>query len=88
VLASAPGRVTSAGWSGGGGNTVMVEHAQGYVSMYAHLEEALVKAGSYVAQGTPVGVVGNTGRSTASHLHFEVRRGGKSLDPMEFLPSR
>jgi murein DD-endopeptidase MepM/ murein hydrolase activator NlpD len=86
VKAAAPGRVLFSGWTSGGGNTVMVSHPHGYVSMYAHLEETLVKAGAFVAQGTAVGVAGNTGRSTGAHLHFEVRRGGVAVDPEELLP--
>jgi murein DD-endopeptidase MepM/ murein hydrolase activator NlpD len=88
VIAAAPGRVSYAGWSSGGGNMVMIVHTQGYVSVYAHLDEIVVKMGAHVARGTPLGFVGNTGRSTASHLHFEVRHGGVAIDPRELLPRR
>ncbi|MEQ9501122.1 MAG: M23 family metallopeptidase [Deltaproteobacteria bacterium] len=83
VSAAGPGRVSSVGWLGGHGRTVVVQHAGGFVTMYAHLKRALVGVGAEVHRGTPIGLVGNTGRSTGPHLHFEVRRGSVPIDPMD-----
>jgi murein DD-endopeptidase MepM/ murein hydrolase activator NlpD len=81
VGAAAPGRVQFAGWLAGTGNTVIVRHPQGWVSFYGHLAELLVAARAHVATGTPVGMVGSTGRSTGPHLHFELRKNGVHVDP-------
>ncbi len=85
VTAAAPGFVSSAGWTGGHGRTVVVQHPGGWVTMYAHLDKILVSPGASVNTGDPVGLVGKSGRSTGPHLHFEVRRGGVPYDPMGFL---
>jgi hypothetical protein len=85
VSAAGPGRVASAGWLGGHGRTVVVQHAGGYQTLYAHLSKLLVGIGAEVDAGTPVGTVGSSGRSTGPHLHFEVRHGGVPLDPLEVL---
>lgn len=85
VNASAPGRVVGAGWLGGHGRAVVVQHAGGYQTMYAHLRSILVELGAEVEAGTPVGLMGTSGRSTGTHLHFEVSRGGVPLDPLEVL---
>lgn len=83
VSAAGPGRVSSVGWLGGHGRTVVVQHAGGFVTMYAHLKRALVGVGAEIHRGTPIGLVGNTGRSTGPHLHFEVRRGSVPIDPTD-----
>lgn len=80
-----PGVVTFSGTQGGYGNTVIVRHADGIETLYAHLENNLVKAGDHVRLDTALGLVGSTGRSTGPHLHFEVRRNGHVFDPMPFL---
>jgi murein DD-endopeptidase MepM/ murein hydrolase activator NlpD len=85
VHASAPGRVSSAGWTGGHGRTVVVQHAGGYQTMYAHLRTIVVSIGVEVEAGAPLGLMGSSGRSTGPHLHFEVRRGGVPLDPLDVL---
>jgi murein DD-endopeptidase MepM/ murein hydrolase activator NlpD len=85
VHASAPGRVVGAGWLGGHGRAVVVQHAGGYQTMYAHLRQIVVELGAEVEAGSPVGLIGTSGRSTGPHLHFEVRRGGVPLDPLEAL---
>lgn len=85
VGAAAPGRVVSASWLGGHGRTVVVQHAGGYSTIYAHLREMLVKPGMSVEIGTPLGLMGSSGRSTGPHLHFEVRHGGLPLDPLEAI---
>lgn len=76
VVASAAGEVIvslNAGWNGGYGNYVVIRHENGTQTLYAHLNQSIVSAGSEVVQGQVIGYVGSTGRSTGSHLHFEVR---------------
>jgi peptidoglycan hydrolase-like protein with peptidoglycan-binding domain len=82
VAAAAHGRVTFAGWdSGGYGNLVVIEHALGVRSMYAHLSRLAVRRGQQVAAGSRVGLVGATGSATGPHLHFELRVRGAAVDP-------
>lgn len=85
VNAAGPGRVLSAGWLGGHGRTVVLQHAGGYVTMYAHLRQILVAQGDEVDTGAAVGLIGSSGRATGPHLHFEVRHGGVPIDPLELL---
>lgn len=86
VSAAGRGRVVSAGWDAGGyGNLVVIEHPRGVRSMYAHLSRVAVRAGTWVAAGTPVGRVGATGNVTGPHLHFELRLGGAAIDPRTAL---
>lgn len=85
VWASKAGVVIFAGWNGGYGNCVMIEHAGGIVTLYGHMSELFVSEGQEVAQGTVIGAVGSTGLSTGPHLHFETRVGGEPQDPMGFL---
>lgn len=86
VLASAAGKVKAVSKEAGGyGVMVEIEHPNGYVTRYAHLSEADVKVGQQVNAGDPVAKVGNTGKSTGPHLHFEVRKGDKAVDPVAFL---
>jgi murein DD-endopeptidase MepM/ murein hydrolase activator NlpD len=76
VVASAPGEVIiarSSGWNGGYGQMVVITHPNGTQTLYGHLSQVDVSAGMYVVQGQRIGAVGNTGRSTGPHLHFEVR---------------
>lgn len=88
VLAAREGEVIGAGWKGGYGRAVFIQHAGGYVTVYAHLSDVLAKLGTFVDEGSPVGLMGRSGRATGSHLHFEVRRGGTPVDPLEFLRRR
>lgn len=67
------------------GNVVAVDHGEGIVTVYAHNEKNLVKLGDQVEKGDIIGRVGSTGRSTGPHLHFEVRKNGAKIDPMEFM---
>ena len=67
------------------GNVVAVDHGQGLVTLYAHNEKNLVSVGDQVEKGSLVAMVGSTGRSTGAHLHFEVRKDGTKIDPVEFL---
>lgn len=82
VNVPAAGKVVFAGKKGGYGNTVIVDHGQGVESVYAHLNEILVKDGEKIGKNGAIGTVGSTGLSTGPHLHFEVRKDGKSIDPM------
>lgn len=85
VLAAASGVVTYAGRHTGYGNLVEIDHGNGYVTRYAHLSAILVKEGAIIAAGTPLGRIGSTGRSTAPHLHFEVRINGEPVNPQRYL---
>lgn len=85
ILAAAEGRVTSAGSQGGYGNTIEITHANGLVTRYAHLSGFNVASGQKVARGVQIGRMGSTGRSTGSHLHFEVRLNGQAINPRKFL---
>ena len=79
------GVVTAAGYSGGYGNMVEVDHGNGISTRYGHMQRVLVKVGDKVEPGDTVGLAGSTGRSTGTHLHYEVRRNGQAFDPMYFL---
>jgi murein DD-endopeptidase MepM/ murein hydrolase activator NlpD len=72
----------------GYGNAVLIDHGSGIVTMYAHCQSVSVKAGQRVKQGEVVGLVGNTGRTTTHHIHFEVRKDGKAVDPIPYLAAR
>ncbi|MBQ4059731.1 MAG: peptidoglycan DD-metalloendopeptidase family protein [Lachnospiraceae bacterium] len=85
VRASRGGQVTVSGWVGGYGNCVMIDHGDGVVTVYGHLNECLVSVGQYVNQGETIALSGNTGRSTGPHLHFEIRIGGVAVDPEPYL---
>jgi murein DD-endopeptidase MepM/ murein hydrolase activator NlpD len=85
VAATAPGRVVAAGWRGGYGKLVEIDHGLGFTTRYAHLSRTLVAVGDRVAPGDPVGMIGSTGRSTGRHLHYEIRLDGRPLDPVRFL---
>lgn len=85
VLAAGAGVVRFAGSAGGYGAMVEVAHGGGLATRYAHLARILVRAGTAVEQGQPLGLMGSTGRSTGSHLHFEVRRAGSAVDPLPYL---
>lgn len=83
--ATAPGVVTSAGWNGGYGRMVEIDHGNGFATRYGHLSRIQVKVGDRVARGTVVGATGSSGRSTGPHLHYEVRHNGDAIDPLGFL---
>lgn len=86
VGAARGGEITHAGPAGTYGNLVIVRHEDGFETRYAHLSEVHVKKGDRVETGADIGAVGSTGRSTGPHLHFEIRREGKALDPKPYLP--
>ncbi len=97
-IAVAPGTTVSAAADGtviysddkqrGYGNLVILQHADGYVTVYAHNRRNLVDEGDEVRQGAPVAEVGSTGHSTGPHLHFEIRHAGEATDPLIYLPAR
>lgn len=87
ILAADSGVVTIAGWidSSGYGNRVLLDHGNGYTTLYAHLSVVQVVSGQRVKRGDVIGQMGSTGRSTGIHLHFEIRQGGALLNPLSFL---
>lgn len=86
VWAAESGTVILAGWNGGYGNCVMINHGNGYTTLYGHMSSISVSVGQTVNRGQTVGYVGSTGNSTGPHLHFEVRASstGGTIDPMSF----
>lgn len=85
IRAAAPGRISFVGQKGGYGNVVEITHGANLVTRYAHLSRFAVRPGEQVAAGAVIGGLGNTGRSTGPHLHFEVRLGGRPVNPRPFL---
>ncbi len=85
IRAPAPGVVLRAGARGGYGNEVEIDHGDGVVTVYGHASEVLVAPGERIEAGREIARVGSTGRSTGPHLHFEVRLGGKAVDPRRAL---
>ena len=85
VQACADGLVVWAGWNAGHGRQVVIEHRGGYRTGYSHLSQVLTFPGARLRAGEPVGRVGNSGRSTGPHLHFEVLRDDSYLDPLDSL---
>ncbi|MGD9844510.1 MAG: peptidoglycan DD-metalloendopeptidase family protein [Variibacter sp.] len=85
VRATAAGKVTVAGWSGGYGKMVEIDHGNGLVTRYGHMSEILVSVDQTIKPGQIVGRVGSTGRSTGPHLHYETRIDGDPVDPHKFL---
>jgi len=85
VRATAGGVVTIAGWNGGYGKLVEVDHGNGFATRYGHLSAIEAKVGQRVAVGQIVGRLGSTGRSTGPHLHYETRIDGEAVDPQRFL---
>ncbi len=85
VMATGGGVVTYANRDGRYGNLVEIDHGQGFVTRYAHLADIAVTVGQEVERGTRVGTVGSTGRSTAPHLHYELRIGGQPSDPLNYI---
>lgn len=85
VLATAPGMVSRSEWAGDYGQMVEVTHGEHYKTRYAHLSQRLVQVGQQVARGQALGELGNTGRSTGPHLHYEIEHLGRIIDPAKAL---
>jgi murein DD-endopeptidase MepM/ murein hydrolase activator NlpD len=85
IAAAASGVVIYAGWLGGYGNLVVIDHGGGIATAYAHQSSIAVGVGQQVSQGQTIGYVGSTGHSTGNHLHFEVRVQGSAVDPLGYL---
>jgi murein DD-endopeptidase MepM/ murein hydrolase activator NlpD len=82
IVAAADGRVVSAGWHGGYGRAVEIAHASGLETLYGHMSRIAAAPGELVRQGQVIGYVGSSGLSTGPHVHFEVLRGGRAVNPM------
>jgi murein DD-endopeptidase MepM/ murein hydrolase activator NlpD len=85
VRATADGKVTAAGWSGGYGRVVDIDHGNGLSTRYGHLSSIDVRVGQSIRTGQIIGKIGSTGRSTGPHLHYETRVRGDAVDPNKFL---
>ncbi|HUD93783.1 M23 family metallopeptidase [Sphingobium sp.] len=85
IYATADGVVSRAGWASGYGNLVQITHGSGMETRYGHMSKLLVAANSYVKRGQLIGLMGSTGRSTGSHLHYEVRVDGAAINPIPFV---
>jgi len=85
IYATAYGKIRSAGWKGGYGNSVLIDHGYGYSTMYGHLRSIVVRRGQYVRRGQIIGYMGSSGLSTGPHLHYEVRFLGKQINPISYL---
>jgi len=85
VKCTASGKVVFAGWAGGYGNCIRIKHINNLETLYGHLSKIEVKVGQEVTVGDNIGKVGSTGHSTGTHLHYEVRKNGKPVNPVNFL---
>ena len=88
IKAAADGIVTCSGWEGGYGKLTVIDHGYGYSTRYGHLKRSLVNIGQRVRRGQVIGFMGNTGRSTAPHLHFEIRVNGIPVNPLKHLKQK
>ena len=84
ILATADGVVSFSGTQSGYGNVIIIDHTGGYETYYAHLNRRLASVGETVARGDHIGDMGNTGRSTGVHLHYEIRKDGVAVNPMTY----
>jgi murein DD-endopeptidase MepM/ murein hydrolase activator NlpD len=85
VVASGSGRVIIAEWYGSYGRTVIIDHGSGIMTLYAHNDQIEVTKGQLVKAGEVISMAGSTGMSTGPHIHFEVRKNGKPVNPMDWL---
>lgn len=85
IYAAKGGEITRAGWASGYGLLIEIKHTDGTFTKYAHCSKLLMKVGDKVDQGTEIAKVGNTGRSTGSHLHFEIIKNGKPINPYSYV---
>jgi len=86
VITAASGTVSAIGWDSIYGNYIVIEHSKSYATFYGHLNSIVPRKGDDVNGGEVIGTVGSSGKSTSSHLHYEVRFLGKPVDPMAYLP--
>ncbi len=86
VIAPGNGTIIKAGWQGGYGNMIEIDHGNGITTRYGHLSKVEVEVGQTIARGELIGYVGSTGRSTGPHLHYELRLNDKPINPRFFLP--
>jgi murein DD-endopeptidase MepM/ murein hydrolase activator NlpD len=88
VYATADGIVDRSEWNNGGyGNLIEIDHGQGIQTRYGHLSQRIAQPGQRVHRGELIGLMGSTGRSTGSHLHYEVRVAGQAVNPIPFVPN-
>ena len=85
VLSLGTGIVTYSGYMQGYGEMVEISHSDGFKTRYAHARENLVKVGELVSRGKPIALVGSTGRSTGAHVHLEVYKNGRAIDPSKYI---
>ena len=85
IYATADGTVTFSGVQSGFGNLVVIRHSNGYETYYAHLNRRLVTEGQTISRGDRIALMGNTGRSTGVHLHYEIRKDGVAVNPMIYI---
>jgi murein DD-endopeptidase MepM/ murein hydrolase activator NlpD len=87
IKAADSGKVIVAGWpdSSGYGRRIIIDHGNGFTTLYAHLSSTAVSAGQYVSRGQTIGMMGSTGRSTGVHVHLEIRKNGVALNPLSLL---
>ncbi|MDH4318468.1 MAG: M23 family metallopeptidase [Desulfobulbaceae bacterium] len=85
IHATAFGTVKRAGYNKGLGNFILISHGNGYETLFGHMNKILVKKGEAISRGQVIGLIGNTGRSTGSHLHYEIRYNKKTVNPKRYL---
>src|SRR3990172_4311149 len=88
VISTADGIVSFSGWSGGGGNVVVVEHGFGFSTFYAHNKMNIVRVGQRVKRGDVIAYVGSTGNATGPHVHYEIWKNGRSVNPKPYVEER
>jgi murein DD-endopeptidase MepM/ murein hydrolase activator NlpD len=88
IQATADGVVSHSGWIAGNGNVVVLEHGCGYSTIYAHNTKNIVSVGQQVSKGSIIGYTGSTGKSTGPHLHYEIWKDGRNINPQPFLAGR
>ena len=86
VVAPAGGVITKAGWQGGYGNMIEIDHGNGLATRYGHLSKIEITEGDKISRGQLIGLIGSTGRSTGPHLHYELRLNDRPINPRRFLP--